>query len=319
MEEEDDSIILQVDNVHKTYLLGIEGIAALRGVSVKIHRGEFICIYGTSGGGKTSLLNILGTIDKPTKGSLDICGIHVANHTSDRTLADLRLRHLGFVFQTFNLLPALTAQENVELPMVLAGELSAAERRARSAELLGRVGLSHRLEHVPSQLSGGEQQRVAIARSIANKPELLLLDEPTGDLDSVNSALVMQHLLQLNRDEGITIIMVTHDVGIKFFADRIIWLRDGKIQRIETVSEELRNESVDTLHEKLHEIEQQNAQPGPSGSSPLDHDVPEVHPVSPSPSRAPSSRWVIREPTDYQTHPQHDPSKASKLSSAVVQ
>jgi ABC-type nitrate/sulfonate/bicarbonate transport system ATPase subunit len=143
----------------------------------------------------------------------------------------------GFVFQTFNLLGALTAQENVEMPMVLLGELSAAERAKRASELLATVGLSKRLDHFPSQLSGGEQQRVTIARAIANRPELLLLDEPTGDLDSVNGAIVMDLLTKLH-ERGLTLVMVTHDVHLKSFADRVIWMRDGKIARIDTNSDE---------------------------------------------------------------------------------
>jgi len=212
----------------------LEGVPALRGVSLAVKRGEFVCVFGTSGGGKTSLLNIMGTIDKPTKGDLKLVHTRITSRTPDKVLADIRLNNLGFVFQTFNLLSSLTALENVEMPMILSGKLSTTERRQRAKALLDKVGMSPRLDHLPSQLSGGEQQRVTIARALANNPDILLLDEPTGDLDSVNTAIVMKLLTDLNK-EGITLVMVTHDVGLKFFADRIIWMRDGKIQKIEAV------------------------------------------------------------------------------------
>jgi putative ABC transport system ATP-binding protein len=254
---EDD--IISMKNLHKTYLLGVEGVPALRGVSLTIKRGEFVCIFGTSGGGKTTMLNIIGTIDKPTKGEMNLCG-HLINHkTDDLTLAMLRLKKIGFVFQTFNLLSSLTALENVEMPMVLAGELSADERKARAISLLTKVGMGGRLDHVPSQLSGGEQQRVTIARAMANKPEILLLDEPTGDLDTANTAIVMKLLTNLNKDEGITLVMVTHDVGLKMFSDRVVWMRDGKIQRIESITEASRHEAHHKLTEEIERIEKKKA------------------------------------------------------------
>ena len=177
--KDDKDTILSIRNVHKTYLLGIEGVPALRGASVSVKRGDFICIYGTSGGGKTTMLNIIGTIDKPTKGELFLCGNHITPRTSDRLLSEIRLKKLGFVFQTFNLLGALSAIENVELPMILMGELNPSQRKERAQMLLRSVGMEGRMNHLPSQLSGGEQQRVTIARALANDPEILLLDEPT--------------------------------------------------------------------------------------------------------------------------------------------
>ncbi|KAG5457469.1 MAG: P-loop containing nucleoside triphosphate hydrolase protein, partial [Olpidium bornovanus] len=186
-------VIVQLNNIHKTYLLGVEGVPALR-----ICRGEWVVVYGTSGGGKTSLLNIIGTVDTPTKGDLTVCGTKITSRTKDAELAFLRLTKLGFVFQTFNLLPSMTARENVELPMMLAARRSPAERRAAAAASLHSVGLSHRLGHFPNQLSGGEQQRVTIARAIANSPELLLLDEPTGDLDTANTNKIVELLHRLN-------------------------------------------------------------------------------------------------------------------------
>eukprot|EP01097_Dermamoeba_algensis_P000429 TRINITY_DN1148_c0_g1_i4.p1 TRINITY_DN1148_c0_g1~~TRINITY_DN1148_c0_g1_i4.p1 ORF type:complete len:314 (-),score=64.35 TRINITY_DN1148_c0_g1_i4:493-1434(-) len=250
-EDRDNSEVIKLNNIHKTYLLGIEGVPALRGVSMSVRRGEFVCIYGTSGGGKTSMLNIIGTIDKPTKGELFICGTRIDSKTSDTELALLRLRKLGFVFQTFNLISSLTALENVEMPMILAGKLNSQERRARAIELLESVGIGKRLDHFPSQLSGGEQQRVTIARAMANKPDILLLDEPTGDLDTVNSLIVLKLLTDLNKQQKITLIMVTHDMGLKHFADRVIWMRDGKIQRVEMVPEKKRTETYAKLHQDI--------------------------------------------------------------------
>jgi len=252
--QDDKDIIIALNNIHKTYLLGLEGVPALRGVSVTIKRGEFVCVFGTSGGGKTSLLNIIGTIDKPTKGELFIAGTRIGSNTPDKDLADLRLHRIGFVFQTFNLLASLSAVENVEMPMILDGHLSRSERRARAIELLTIVGMQDRLDHLPAQLSGGEQQRVTIARSIANRPDILLLDEPTGDLDTVNTAIVMKLLSDLNKKEGITMVMVTHDVGLKYFANRIIWIRDGKIQRIENVRPEKQNETLEQLERHMKEL-----------------------------------------------------------------
>jgi len=244
-------MIISLKNVHKTYLLGVEGVPALRGVSLSIKRGEFVCIFGTSGGGKTTMLNIIGTIDKPTKGELRIDGTRITNSTKDSELSMIRLSKLGFVFQTFNLLGSLTALENVEMPMILHGKLSQVERRARAKELLEMVGMGKRLDHIPAQLSGGEQQRVTIARAMANNPEILLLDEPTGDLDTTNTLIVMKLLVDLNKQQGITTIMVTHDVGLKHFSDRIIWLRDGKIQRIEITPKWKQEQTIRELESNL--------------------------------------------------------------------
>eukprot|EP01097_Dermamoeba_algensis_P000427 TRINITY_DN1148_c0_g1_i1.p2 TRINITY_DN1148_c0_g1~~TRINITY_DN1148_c0_g1_i1.p2 ORF type:complete len:165 (-),score=40.71 TRINITY_DN1148_c0_g1_i1:493-987(-) len=161
------------------------------------------------------------------------------------------MNYRGFVFQTFNLISSLTALENVEMPMILAGKLNSQERRARAIELLESVGIGKRLDHFPSQLSGGEQQRVTIARAMANKPDILLLDEPTGDLDTVNSLIVLKLLTDLNKQQKITLIMVTHDMGLKHFADRVIWMRDGKIQRVEMVPEKKRTETYAKLHQDI--------------------------------------------------------------------
>lgn len=232
-DDDTTNTIIRVKNVHKTYLLGLDGVPALRGVSLNVKRGEFIVILGKSGGGKTSLLNILGTIDKPSKGELYIANKRITSETTDDEFASLRLHNIGFVFQQFNLISSMSAVENVSLPMVLDGTRSKSEIEARARMLLDKVGIGSRSSHVPSQLSGGEQQRVTIARAISNSPDILLLDEPTGDLDTKNSHLIMQLLLDLNRREGVTMIMVTHDNDLRLYAHRIVHMMDGKILRIE--------------------------------------------------------------------------------------
>eukprot|EP00658_Telonema_sp_P-2_P036192 TRINITY_DN26230_c0_g1_i1.p1 TRINITY_DN26230_c0_g1~~TRINITY_DN26230_c0_g1_i1.p1 ORF type:complete len:291 (+),score=64.75 TRINITY_DN26230_c0_g1_i1:235-1107(+) len=237
---------VQVSGVHKTYMLGVEGVPALRGVNLTVNHGEFVVILGTSGGGKTSLLNLIGTIDTPSRGSIAVCGTTMTERTQDTELAALRLHKLAFVFQAFNLLPNMTAVENVEVPMRLAGRLSSGQRRARALELLDKVGLGDRADHTPSQLSGGEQQRVTIARSLANHPTLLLLDEPTGDLDSKNSDLVMQILTDLNKD-GMAMLMVTHDVALKQHAHRVVNMADGKVSHVEVIDAQDRQEMSEQL------------------------------------------------------------------------
>ena len=246
--------VIKIVNVHKTYLLGIEGVPALRGVNLTVQDGEFITILGTSGGGKTTLLNIIGTIDKPSKGDVYICGLRIKFSTADTLLASIRLNKLGFVFQTFNLIGSLTALENVELPMQLQGKLNREEIRQRARQLLQEVGLGERMDHFPNQLSGGEQQRVTIARSIANKPKILLLDEPTGDLDTRSTDIVMKILIDLNMREKITMIMVTHDIGLKAFAHRVVKMADGKVNKIKTTPPEDRQNIIENLNRRVEAI-----------------------------------------------------------------
>ena len=248
---EDSVEVIKLVNVHKTYLLGIEGVPALRGVGLTINDGEFITILGTSGGGKTTMLNIIGTIDKPSKGDVYICGLRIKANTKDSLLASIRLNKLGFVFQTFNLIGSLTALENVELPMQLQGKLSREEIRTRAEMLLNEVGLGTRMDHFPNQLSGGEQQRVTIARSIANKPKILLLDEPTGDLDTRSTDIVMKILVDLNQKEGITMVMVTHDVGLKAFSHRVVRMSDGKVHKIVETPQAARDEIIGNLTRRV--------------------------------------------------------------------
>jgi len=192
-----------------------------------IRRGEFIMLRGPSGGGKTTLLNILGTIDRASSGVVEILGQPVDANSTDNYLSRLRLEKIGFVFQTFNLLATMSAYENVELPMVILGKLEPDQIAQRTKELLKLVGLEDRMNHLPSELSGGEQQRVTIARALSNKPELLLLDEPTGDLDTRTTIEIMDLLLDINLKQKTTMIMVSHNPDIECYADRIFYLQDG--------------------------------------------------------------------------------------------
>lgn len=250
-EVDKDDYIIQIRNVHKSYLIGVEGVPALRGVSLKIKTGEFVIILGTSGGGKTTLLNVLGTIDSPTRGDLRIYDSSIKSNSDDSLLSFIRLKEIAFVFQSFNLLSNMNVVENVELPMKILGELSSTEIRERSLSLLESVGLSKRLWHFPNQLSGGEQQRVTIARALANNPKILLLDEPTGDLDTKNSDIVMDILMKLNVNKKITMVMVTHDVGLKTYGNRIVRMMDGKIQAITDTNPNERKEAILKLEERV--------------------------------------------------------------------
>lgn len=241
--------VIELRNVHKTYLIGDYAVAALRGVSMSVTRGEFVLIYGKSGSGKSTLLSVMGSVDLATKGDVHVLGTRVHHRTKDSVLANLRLTQIGFVFQSFNLLPLSSARENVILPMALAGRLGWRQRGRRADYLLEKVGVAHRKGNVPGQLSGGEQQRVTIARALANQPEMLLLDEPTGDLDGVNSDYVIEMLMDLH-EEGRTVVMVTHDRALRAFADRVLYVHDGLISHEETVPEELRKRMRGALREK---------------------------------------------------------------------
>ncbi|MBN1993581.1 MAG: ABC transporter ATP-binding protein [Anaerolineae bacterium] len=222
--------IIQVDNVHKSYLMGKEAVPALRGVTIAVGQGEMLCLMGPSGSGKTTLLNLLGGLDEPGRGHIIIDGKNVVSMKEEQ-VARLRLEKLGFIFQTFNLLNNFTAFENVEAPMVLAGRFRRKARKTRTATLLEQVGLADRMNHYPSELSGGQQQRVAVARALANDPPIIIGDEITGDLDSETGFEVMRLIRQLNQEQGKTVIFVTHDPRMANFADRTIYLLDGIIHK----------------------------------------------------------------------------------------
>jgi putative ABC transport system ATP-binding protein len=218
--------VVRLDSVKRDYLMGAESVHAVRGVSLEIGRGDYAAIVGPSGCGKSTLLHLIGVVDQPTSGTVTVAGERV-DRMRDADATRFRLRNIGFVFQRFYLMPALSAAENVELPMAEAG-VKKAERRARAIELLAYVGLAGRAGHRPSQLSGGEQQRVAIARALANKPALLLADEPTGELDAATGSDVIGLLARLNAD-GTTVIVVTHDENLAGAARRVIHMRDGQV------------------------------------------------------------------------------------------
>src|SRR5262245_2483753 len=219
--------VIELRQVHKVYQTGDVEVPALRGVSLTVEVGEFVAIVGSSGSGKSTLMNLLGCLDRPTSGTYHFDGQDVGR-LSRTQLAHLRNQKLGFVFQGFNLLKRHTALENVELPMLYAG-LSKRKRRERARALLTMIGLGERLDHTPSQLSGGQQQRVAIARALANRPQVVLADEPTGNLDSVTGAEVLAELQRLNREQQQTIILVTHDPAIAECAPRLVTVKDGLI------------------------------------------------------------------------------------------
>jgi putative ABC transport system ATP-binding protein len=218
--------LIVVDQVHKSYLMGKEAVPALRGVSLTIEPGEFVCLMGPSGSGKTTLLNIVGGLDEPSRGHVIVDGENLVA-LSENELARLRLHRMGFIFQNYNLLPHFTAQENVEAPMILA-RAGRAERQERARHLLERVDLADRSHHYPGELSGGQQQRVAIARALANNPPILIADEMTGDLDSTTGFAIMELVASLNRD-GMTIVYVTHDPRMATYASRVVELRDGQV------------------------------------------------------------------------------------------
>jgi putative ABC transport system ATP-binding protein len=233
-----NGVVVELDDVHKVYRSGEMEVHAVRGVSLKIHTGEFVALMGASGSGKSTLMNILGCLDRPTRGRYMLDGQDVSPLERDQ-LADFRNNKLGFVFQSFNLLPRTSARENVELPLLYGTRrLTNAEMRQKADDVLKSVGLAGREDHHPSQLSGGQQQRVAIARALINNPEVLLADEPTGNLDSRTSIEIMDIFQKLN-DHGITVIMVTHEQDIASYARRSVMMRDGLVKSDRVVSPRL--------------------------------------------------------------------------------
>lgn len=227
--------IIKIENLTKVYENGEISVRALHNVSLTIKQGEFIAIMGASGSGKSTLMNIIGCLDRPTEGNYYLEGIDI-NEKTDDELSAVRNKKIGFVFQSFNLIPRTSALHNVELPMIY-GKVKAAEREAIAQKLLEQVGLSDRAGHMPNELSGGQKQRVAIARALANRPQIILADEPTGNLDSHSSVEIMDLFSRLNREEGNTVIIVTHEREVAEFTDRIITFKDGCIIKDETTGE----------------------------------------------------------------------------------
>ena len=237
--------VIQLEHIHKTYTMGDVDVHALRGVSLTIREGEFVAIMGASGSGKSTTMNIIGCLDQPTRGEYILDGQDVSGMSKDER-ADIRCQKIGFVFQGFNVLARTSALENVELPMLYAG-VETSQRDQRALEALAAVGLAGREQNHPNQLSGGQQQRVAVARALVNNPALILADEPTGNLDSRTSVEVMEIFQRLNRERGITLVLVTHEPDIADYAQRVVVFKDGKIKKdyqIENprdAAEELRN------------------------------------------------------------------------------
>lgn len=252
MMQQVSEFIVRTRDVHKIYLMGKVEVHALRGITLDIKRGEYISIMGPSGSGKSTLFNMIGGLDKPTSGSVYINEVDLAQLDAYE-LAWLRCRTIGYIFQTFNLIPVMTALENVMLPMIFAG-VPEDERRDRAMELLKRVGLAERWNHKPFELSGGQQQRVAIARALANDPAIILADEPTGNLDLRTGKEIIELLKELNEEKGVTIISATHDLKMIDVSDRVIWIRDGQISRIEDRSK-IRVEAALEVEEALMEGE----------------------------------------------------------------
>lgn len=225
-----EDVVVRVENVVKEYVMGSTVIRALKGVNLTISRGEYLSLMGPSGSGKSTLFNAIGALDRPTSGRVLLDGEDMAK-LSPEQLAWIRCNRMGYIFQSFNLLPVMTALENVTLPMVFAG-LSQKERLERGKELLELVGLGHRFHHRPTELSGGQQQRVAIARALANNPDIILADEPTANLDTKTGREIINLLKELNESRKVTVISATHDLKMLDVSDRVVYIRDGQVERI---------------------------------------------------------------------------------------
>jgi putative ABC transport system ATP-binding protein len=222
-----NDVVVRTVGLARRYKMGDTFVDALQGVDLEVARGEFVALVGPSGSGKSTVLNLIGGLDRPTTGEIWIDGVELSK-SDEKALTRHRRQHVGFVFQSFNLLPRLTAEENVALPLMFGG-VPEKERQTRARALLERVGLTERLTHRPTQLSGGEQQRVAIARALVGHPALLLADEPTGNLDTTTGVEIMHLLKELNQEQGLTLLVVTHDPEVAAFADRVVRLRDGQV------------------------------------------------------------------------------------------
>jgi putative ABC transport system ATP-binding protein len=232
--------IVSVQNAVKNYTLGKVVVPALRGVSLQVHEGEFLSIAGPSGSGKTTLLNLIGCVDTPSSGTVEVAG-QDTSQLGERALTNLRLHTIGFIFQSFNLVPVLSVLQNVELPLLLQGKLGSGERKRRVIELLDRVGLRDHARHRPTELSGGQRQRVAIARALVTRPQLVLADEPTANLDSVTGENIIDLMQELNRTERTTFIFSTHDARVMSHASAVVRLADGKLVDRVTAAEAVKS------------------------------------------------------------------------------
>lgn len=257
--------LIELDQIHKTYTMGDVEVRALRGVSLTIRSGEFVAIMGASGSGKSTAMNIIGCLDRPTRGTYILDGQDVSELSKDER-ADIRCQKIGFVFQGFNLLARTSALENVELPMLYLG-VEGHQRHQRAMEALAAVGLAGREQNHPNQLSGGQQQRVAVARSLVNNPPLILADEPTGNLDSRTSVEVMEIFQRLNRERGITLVLVTHEPDIAQYAERVVVFKDGKIRKDYQIEE--RRDAAEVLRRlpAVNEDEDEEEQQSRDGSA----------------------------------------------------
>ena len=235
MVDETQDVLIEAHDLSKKYMMGKNEIYALRDVDLKVFQGEYLSVMGPSGSGKSTLFNMIGALDRPSSGEIEVAGVQLTKLTA-RQLAHFRGNHIGYVFQSYNLLPAYSAVANVAMPLLFSGK-PYPEAVRRAEEVLGRVGLGHRLHHRPDELSGGQQQRVAIARALANEPAIILADEPTGNLDLRTGVEIIKLLVEMNRRRGVTIMCNTHDLKIIDVSDRIVWIRDGRIDRIETADQ----------------------------------------------------------------------------------
>ena len=227
--KKNDKNIIRLENVHKDYQMGDSIVSAVDGVDLEINKGDFVAIIGPSGSGKSTVMNLVGALDFASKGDIFLSNVDI-EHLEESDLAQLRGRKIGFVFQTFNLIQTLTAVENVMLPMMFQG-IGKEERLGRASKILERLNMGHRLDHLPNELSGGERQRVAVARALSNDPEVILADEPTGNLDTKTGEQILALLSQLHKEKGKTLIIVTHDMYVAERADRIITLQDGMVKQ----------------------------------------------------------------------------------------
>jgi len=279
--------LIELTGISKVYDLGEVQVEALKDATLTIDRGEYVALVGPSGSGKSTLMNTLGCLDRPTSGSYRLDGHEVVTMTLDQR-ARLRNRHIGFVFQNFNLLPRTTAVENVELPLLYAGGIPARERRRRAIEMLRLVGLGERLDHHPGQLSGGQQQRVAIARALVNEPSILMGDEPTGNLDSKTSREVIALFRRLNEEQQITVILVTHDHQVARHARRAILLRDGRIFADTT--------DINAALQSLHHTAEESPAEVPPAAAPLAAAPPAAEPSAAGPLADPQADAPVEPP-----------------------